>query len=59
MNKIFKTTLLTILVLILLTSIVMVAVVVDEQPFTIVMSILGFSILTVSIWNIIYINLKD
>ena len=37
----------------------MVAVVVDEQPFTIVMSILGFSILTVSIWNIIYINLKD
>ena len=59
MNKIFKTTLLTILVLILLISIVMVAVVVDEQPFTIVMSILGFSILTVSIWNIIYINLKD
>lgn len=58
MNKIIKTTLLTILVLILLTSIVIVGVI-FTIPFAIIMGILGFSILTISIWNIIYINLKD
>ena len=58
MSKIIKTTLLTILVLILITLIV-IAGVIFTMPFAIVMGIIGFIIMTIAIWNIIYINLKD
>ncbi len=58
MSKIIKTTLLTILVLILITLIV-IAGIIFTMPFAIVMGIIGFTIMTIAIWNIIYINLKD